>query len=678
MKSRIASLCLVIGSLMIGMLVSMQMGMGQLGGMLSVAHAAEAQTTPLTNYAVTRNGGFDYGLLWWSKRGAGLNNAQVEPNIGPDGGAAVRIFSEADANFATASAIYQEIYLPDTVTRATVNFKVKVAQAFEGQPPVQGELINGWWAIVHIDANNVPDLANNIVSSAVFEQPQSAFTDWLTYGVEIPSEYITALNTARANKQRLAFILGTLSNGGRFSLLVDDIAIQVDGSRTHPNFTGEIAYIWDGAIRRISPNGANPQPQTVWSHPNANEAYGLFNVRWNPTATELAFTSDHESPFSPFSADVYGIRMDGSGLRRITNTPSHADMQASGLGRGSVRVSVTNNYNTFTDPISFFRVYIQGAAEWGVLTLPGQFGTAEVTIPNVVDLGTGVIQDIVFLYSSGACGAVRRYVPGFVDVAAGQTVSVDLVFDGTGCGLSGIREATRLSWKRDGSELGYLVVSSPLRISAAGGGPGAPWWQGAGLTTSPAWSPVNNQVLYGRDLVGIQRIEPDTEQSGTLLVPPQQGGYPDYPAWLPDGSGFLYVENGNLFYSSIQGTNIRQLTFFVNEFVHQPSVSPDGNYVVFERQSGDFKLLWLMEWDNPTNMWPLVQGRLPDWSRANPSVPAQPTHTPTSTPTSQPGATNTPTSTPTSQPGATNTPTSTPTPPPGAANERVYLPAVQR
>lgn len=603
------------------------------------------QTVPLTNYELVRNGGFNYNLLWWSKRGAGLNNAQVEATVDPQGGPAVRIFSESDANFATASAIYQELYLPDTITKATVGFKVKIAQAFDGQPPVQGELINGWWAIAHIDANNAPDLTNNIVSGAVFEQPQSAFTDWLTYGVEIAGEYITALNTARANKQRLAFILSTISNGWRFSLLVDDITIRVDGSRTHPNFVGEIAYIWDGKIQRISPNGANPQPQTVWSHPN--EPYGLFNVRWNPTATELAFTSDHESPFSPFSADVYGIRMDGAGLRRITNAPSHADMQASGLGRGSVRVSVTNNYNTFTDPISFFRVYIQGAPEWGVLTLPSQSGTTEVTVPNVVDLGTGVMQDIVFLYSSGACGAVRRYVPGFVDVVAGQTVSVDLAFDGTGCGFSGVREATHLSWKRDGSEIGFLVVSSPFRISAAGGGPGVPWWQGAGLTTSPAWSPVNNQVLYGRDLVGIQRIEPDTEQGGTSVVPPQQGGYPDYPAWLPDGSGFLYVESGNLFYSSIQGTNIRQLTFFVNEFVHQPSVSPDGNYVVFERQSGDLKVLWLMEWDNPTNMWPLTQGRRPDWSRVNPSVPSNPT------------------------------PTSTPVPPEQLTN-RVYLPSVTR
>jgi hypothetical protein len=173
----------------------------------------------------------------------------------------------------------------------------------------------------------------------------------------------------------------------------------------------------------------------VWTHPDST--YSIFNVRWNPAATELAFTSDHESPFSPFATDLYGIGVDGSGLRRITNGPSHADMQGSSLGRGTVRVSVTNDYNTFTDPISFFRIYVQGASDWGTITLPSQLGTAEVTIPNVVDLGPNSLQHVVFLYSSSACGAVRRYVPGYVDVVAGQTVSVDLTFNATGCGFSG-------------------------------------------------------------------------------------------------------------------------------------------------------------------------------------------------------------------------------------------------
>jgi hypothetical protein len=631
--------------LMVAVMLTIQTGVWLNPATAFYAHTDGGQSASLKSYSLVRNGGFNYDLLWWSKRGAGLNNAQVEANLDPQGGPAVRIFSESDANLANASAIYQEIYLPDTITKATVSFKVKVAQAFEGQSPEPGELINGWWAIVPLDANNTPDLANDIVSTFIAEQPLSAFTDWLPYEVELPSESITALNAARANKQRLAFILGTLSNGWRFSLLLDDIDIKVDGLRTHPNFTGEIAYVWDGKIQRISPNGGNPQ--TVWSHPD--DTYRLFNVRWNPAATELAFTSDHESPFSPFATDLYGIGVDGTGLRRITNGPSHADMQASSLGRGSVRVVVTNDYNTSTDPVSFFRIYVQGAPEWGTITLPARFGAAEVTIPNVVDLGPNTLQHVVFIYSSSACGAVRRYVPGYVDVVAGQTVNVDLTFNATGCGFSGAREATELSWKRDGSEIGFNMMGAGFKVPAEGsGGPGMPWWPADGFMAHPTWSPANNQVLYKLGLVsslGIHRIDPDTQQSGTPIVPPQKSGDPAYPAWLPDASGFLYVENGNLFYSSIQGTNIRQLTFFVGEFVHQPSISPDGAYVVFERQSGDLKTLWLMEWDNPTNMWPLAQGRRPDWSRANPSVPS----------------------------GTNPTPT-----PPGPQNERIFLPAVQR
>jgi hypothetical protein len=283
--------------------------------------------------------------------------------------------------------------------------------------------------------------------------------------------------------------------------------------------------------------------------------------------------------------------------------------------------------------------------------LPARLDTTEVTIPNVVDLEPNTLQHVVFIYSSSACGAVRRYVPGYVDVVAGQTVNVDLTFNATGCGFSGARGVTELRWKRDGSEIGFNITGAPFKVPAGGSsGPGTPWWPADGFMAHPTWPPADNQVLYKLGLatsLGIHRIDPDTQQSGSPIVPPQQSGDPSYPAWLPDGSGFLSVENGNLFYSSIQGTNIRQLTFFVSEFVHQPSVSPDGAYVVFERQSGDLKTLWLMEWDNSTNMWPLTQGRRPDWSRANPSVSAPPTNTPTP-------------------------------PPSSGQNGRIFLPAIQR
>jgi dipeptidyl aminopeptidase/acylaminoacyl peptidase len=100
------------------------------------------------------------------------------------------------------------------------------------------------------------------------------------------------------------------------------------------------------------------------------------------------------------------------------------------------------------------------------------------------------------------------------------------------------------------------------------------------------------------------------------------------------------------------------LTFFCwTENVEWFSPSPDGQYIVFERRlgSGDGAThgLWIMERGNPANMWLLTSGSKPDWSRANPSVPTQPTNTPTP------------------QPGATNTPT------PGES-VRIHLPVVQR
>ena len=109
------------------------------------------------------------------------------------------------------------------------------------------------------------------------------------------------------------------------------------------------------------------------------------------------------------------------------------------------------------------------------------------------------------------------------------------------------------------------------------------------------------------------------------------------PAWLPDGSGFLYLLAGNIFSADASGQNRQQLTFFApGEQAERVSPAPDGAYVVIERRLGSASTLWLMERSNPANMWPLVAGSKPDWSRVNPSVP------------------------------------------PGTSTKRVYLPAVQR
>jgi hypothetical protein len=67
------------------------------------------------------------------------------------------------------------------------------------------------------------------------------------------------------------------------------------------------------------------------------------------------------------------------------------------------------------------------------------------------------------------------------------------------------------------------------------------------------------------------------------------------------------------------------LATFYNEFVDNPSVSPDGQYVVFERRTTGIAPiqydLWIVNRSNPVEMWPLTsdgQSMNPDWSRVNP------------------------------------------------------------
>jgi Tol biopolymer transport system component len=59
--------------------------------------------------------------------------------------------------------------------------------------------------------------------------------------------------------------------------------------------------------------------------------------------------------------------------------------------------------------------------------------------------------------------------------------------------------------------------------------------------------------------------------------------------WLPDGSGFLFStpdlmrSSSNIFHYDLKTKQTRQLTKFENEFAKKFNVSPDGNWIVYER-----------------------------------------------------------------------------------------------
>ncbi|MBX2998253.1 MAG: hypothetical protein KF893_07035 [Caldilineaceae bacterium] len=587
--------------------------------------SAGAASMPVTDRELIRNGDFALfsGSLidGWQTRGGAVTNAQIEATADPQGGPAVKIFTNG-ADYATASAIYQEIHLPTTVSAAALSFNVRVVQSFDNEPPQAGELVNGWIAIVPVSGDNPPDTNNAIVAGGVYAENVDGLTGWELFSVALDQSGLSALNNARAANQRLVLMLGTVTNGFRLSLLVDNVSLKVSGSQTVPTFGGEIAYVDGKAVKRIDPN--NGATQTVWTHPG-DEAQ-ISSVRWNPTATELGLISDHERFFSVLESDIYGIRADGSGLRRITNAPGQAAIVGGGYAKGSVRLTIFNNGSAL-ETFSPFVISLRGAADLQSFALPPYQQTSQILIENVADLGGD--QAIILIYSSPACGVNKRDVGGFVDVIPGQTVDVNVTFNATNCG-GFVGAARDLSWKRDGTEIGYVLGNGPYKVESVGRAtPGESWFGGSGLIDTVAWSPTDDRVLYDPIGSGGGIFVRDVNGGGpeTQLINRTVLADPTRPAWLPDGGGFLYLFGGDIFSADAQGQNRQQLTFFAaGERAERVSPSPDGQFVVFERRLSSASTLWILERANPANMWPLTAGSKPDWSRVNPSAPVGPIH----------------------------------------------------
>jgi Tol biopolymer transport system component len=193
----------------------------------------------------------------------------------------------------------------------------------------------------------------------------------------------------------------------------------------------------------------------------------------------------------------------------------------------------------------------------------------------------------------------------------------------------------------------------------------------------------SNQLLYYRSdfaQTGIFHITEGSEDGGTVLATPNWDEYIQYgQAWLPDGSGFLYAVRSmfggsKLFHYSFAANSTTLIAEFADH-VGAPSVSPDGQQIVFERgPSSDLVTgiitdpdLWIINRDGSGLHLLVENGRLPVWSLQNPTTPPS---TP-STPTPEPEGTPTPTPTATLVVPLTPSPTRTDQP-------AVYLPTILR
>ncbi len=446
--------------------------------------------------------------------------------------------------------------------------------------------------------------------------------------------------------------------------------------------SGVIAYSRGSEIRLIDASGQNDR--RLWHETVPEGVIGVQGLDWRPDGGAIAFGSDHEFVCSVHDDDIYTILSDGTGLKRVTNSP--ACPQLAGFPKGAVKVTLTNEVSD----ISLFYLYVEGAPEAVAVTI-GAGQTKVVTVNNVADLGN-FPQKVTVIY-----GNTRWIAPAVTaNVQAGATVSATGTFVIASSGNSyenvGNRNPT---WRADGGKIGFVFYEGILeQISAnppIAGDSEFLTAQGSGATgTNLAWSPANNDVVYtGFDAIWL--VKPGANNPGQQLVTKDGSQLFLGIDWLPDGSGFIFAvtggsfgqQNSNLYKYVIAGDKLTKLTDFTTQFAGSPGVSPDGQYIAFEYSptSTAPAEIRIMRIDG-TGMRSLgVNGNYPDWkpgganltNRARLPVilnryqgaPPQPSPTRGATatprPTNTPGATATPKPTNTPQPTHTAQPTATAT-----------------
>lgn len=370
-----------------------------------------------------------------------------------------------------------------------------------------------------------------------------------------------------------------------------------------------IAYVErsTGDIHLISPDGTNDR--VLWTNPDPDHT--PLALAWRPDGRELAFSSQHEWACSFYDSDVYAIGYNGGGYRRITNAPTCAEL--ANLPKGSVTVFVQDVFGS-----SF--VYVAGA--------PGikraQLGT--MTFDNVADFGPGVLQPSVGI------AVLDRVIgdPPYADVQPGQTVPGGSLYMDDNTIIRGWG-AGKVSWKADGALLSYNQRLGTT-INAIAPVPTYGLWGDAlpvvPQTNTPfhAWNPTlagsNQYLYYSTDMKsdaahGIFLNTVGDASGGTRIF------HPPWPLffqmldlqWLPDGSGFLfsmrymsgwdpvytcagqdYHTCHNIFEYDLATGGITQRTNLDDESVMSMVVSPDGEYILFERTTDPV-------WDPTSSLW---------------------------------------------------------------------------
>ena len=391
------------------------------------------------------------------------------------------------------------------------------------------------------------------------------------------------------------------------------IPLTARPARGSAEATGVIAFKRGHQIRTVNTDGTNDR--LLWTEPLPDSTFrGIRGLQWRPDGGALAFSSDYQQLCSIYDSDIYTVNVNGSGLKRLTNSPACAGL--GGFPKGSVRVEVENQTTE-----SQFLIYVEGAATAEVVHInPG--AAVAVTFSGVADLGE-LQQQIVAIN-----GRYRWFDSAvFVNVRPGQTTNASTRLILTGSNMYRNMGATYPTWHRSGTKVGFVFYEGiMMQIGAnppVSGDDSFILAQGAGvIADSMTWSPVSDWLLYSSsDHISV--VKPGAVNGGEAIIDKAAYELVLGLDWLPDESGFVFAitggqfgeENSNVYLYNFEENSLSPLTNYDDEFAGGLTVSPDGQKIGYEfaNNPGDPPQLRIMNIDGGNNKSLGIQGEMPDW-----------------------------------------------------------------
>jgi len=425
--------------------------------------------------------------------------------------------------------------------------------------------------------------------------------------------------SARSAKTRLS-----LSSGLFIVLMLAASIASTQPYASAANTPGTIAYMRGGnELRLIEPDGSHDR--NLWTEPDPQFNYQINSLIWRPDGTEITFASDHEAPVSRYASDLYAIRPNGTGLRKLTNTPLNS--QLNGYPTGSVVLSIGNG----TLSSGPFLIYIQGALAAQSVAIPA--GEAQtVTLTDVADFDKPQ-------FAVAIDGDDRWVMTTAINVQAGSTVNGGsfLMTENTKRQRYG---AYAPAWRMDDSQVGF-ILGDCVAMYQVSANPPAGGLNEAPLLNTQTVNPclidrgptpaTANKILYGvfwPSDHGIYLVTEGATGPGTKLITYDTPDLLLGLQWLPDGSGFIFSKttdydiSSNLYEYDFATNTVTLLTDFTAELAAGFSLSPDGQSVVFERTptlGGSQIDLWIMDRDGSNLRLLVSDGQIPSWGVSTPT-----------------------------------------------------------